>query len=100
MIEEIQRAKSVVLKVLNELDASTLHEAYPLQVFGFEMTTECFLIHLQGHLNYHLGQIKLLMKLSPYHHDTLSVSAENIWGGLDPREKGETLANFGKILTK
>ena len=63
MLEEIQRAKFVVLKVLNELDTSTLHEAYPLQVFGFEMTTEFFLIHLQGHLNYHLGQINYHRRL-------------------------------------
>ena len=63
MLEEIHDTKKTVLEVLNKMDESTLHEAYPLQVFGFEMTTEFFLIHLQGHLNYHLGQINYHRRL-------------------------------------
>ena len=52
-----------VLKTLQNLNDSELNSIYPINVFGKEMTTEWFLIHLYGHLNYHLGQINYHRRL-------------------------------------
>lgn len=59
-IEElIETVKNTVAK-LNQEDFA---KVYPINVFGEEMTTEFFLIHLAGHLNYHLGQISYHRRL-------------------------------------
>jgi uncharacterized damage-inducible protein DinB len=63
IIEEIQNTQNVVERVLSNLTHDTLITKYPQQVLGFEMTTEYFLIHLFGHLSYHLGQINYHRRL-------------------------------------
>jgi uncharacterized damage-inducible protein DinB len=63
MLEEINDTKSTVLQVLDKIDEASLMEVYPLRVFGVEMTKGFFLIHLHGHLNYHLGQINYHRRL-------------------------------------
>lgn len=60
MIDEIISTIKTVLEKLNEDD---LKKIYPINVFGDEMTTEFFLIHLVTHLNYHLGQINYHRRL-------------------------------------
>lgn len=57
LIQEINVTREAVLKTLPKILESTLQNTYPIEVFGNAMTTEFFLIHLHGHLNYHLGQI-------------------------------------------
>lgn len=57
LVAEIQLTMKVVQKALAELKEDDLQKTYPINVFGYEMTTEFFLIHLTTHLNYHLGQI-------------------------------------------
>lgn len=47
----------VVEKTLSSLDSSLLEKNYPEEVFQKPMRTGWFLIHLAGHLNYHLGQV-------------------------------------------
>lgn len=47
----------LVKQVLGNFDDHILSKTYPLKVFGEEMSTGYFLIHLCTHLNYHLGQI-------------------------------------------
>ncbi|MCG6913731.1 DinB superfamily protein, partial [bacterium BMS3Abin03] len=37
-----------------ELKEDKFNEIYPVNVFGYEMTTKFFLVHLATHLNYHL----------------------------------------------
>ena len=54
LVAEIELTTRVVAKTLNELTEDKLKETYPINVFGYEMTTEFFLIHLTTHLNYHL----------------------------------------------
>jgi uncharacterized damage-inducible protein DinB len=63
----IQETKSIVLKTLDSLTVNRLEKIYQEEVLGYEMTTQYFLIHLYGHLNYHLGQIN-------YHRRLLSES--------------------------
>lgn len=53
----IEETNTIVNKVLSEISNDTLSEVYPENVLGYEMTTLYFLIHLHGHLTYHLGQI-------------------------------------------
>jgi uncharacterized damage-inducible protein DinB len=57
LIDEIDSVKSRISEVINNLPSSRFEEAYPEEVLGYTMTTQYFLIHLLGHLNYHLGQI-------------------------------------------
>ena len=66
MIRKIDHTMFTVKKTLNELDVNRLDEIYPINVFGKEMTTAFFLVHLTTHLNYHLGQIN-------YHRRVLDV---------------------------
>jgi uncharacterized damage-inducible protein DinB len=54
---EIDQTTKAVEKILNNIKEVQLGEKFPINVFGYEMTTEYFLIHLATHLNYHLGQI-------------------------------------------
>jgi len=57
LITEIELTTKVVEKTLNEMDEAILPKTYPINLFGYETTTEYFLIFLTTHLNYHLGQI-------------------------------------------
>ena len=63
IIVQINELKITVKKVLSSLTKQDLEKAYPINVFGNEMKTEYFLIHLFGHLNYHLGQINYHRRL-------------------------------------
>ena len=63
LIAEIQKTKHVVAAILNSISTETLEATYPEIVFTEPMSTQYFLIHLQGHLNYHLGQINYHRRL-------------------------------------
>ena len=62
LCKEIEITKAEVIKTLANIDSKILSQNFPVNVFKKEMTTAFFLIHLQGHLNYHLGQINYLKK--------------------------------------
>jgi len=57
LLHMIDETLEVVLSVLDQLTDEDLAKTYPENVFGEEMTTGFFIIHLAGHLGYHLGQI-------------------------------------------
>jgi hypothetical protein len=59
----LEETKSIVLKTLESLTISHLEEIYQEETLGYEMTTQYFMIHLYGHLNYHLGQINYHRRL-------------------------------------
>jgi len=63
IIKEIDQTLLIVKKTLSELDEKRLKEIYPINVFGYEMTTGFFLTHLTTHLSYHLGQINYHRRL-------------------------------------
>lgn len=63
LVAEIQKTKQDVLTTLEGLHANVLDHEYPLQVFGYPMTTTFFLVHLSSHLTYHLGQINYHRRL-------------------------------------
>ena len=63
LLEEIEKTKAAVDLALQKLAPEKLLEDYPIDVLKQPMTVEFFLIHLQGHLNYHLGQISYHRRL-------------------------------------
>jgi Protein of unknown function (DUF1572) len=63
LLTMIEETKSIVLKSLESLTVNSLEEIYVEEVLGYEMTTQYFLIHLYGHLNYHVGQINYHRRL-------------------------------------
>jgi uncharacterized damage-inducible protein DinB len=63
LVKEIETTINIVPKTLASLDPIVLDQEYPENVFGKPMTTGHFLIHLVGHLNYHLGQVNYHRRL-------------------------------------
>lgn len=63
LLEEINKTKSAVTQALDQISDKDLESIYPLEVFGKPMTFSYFLIHLTGHLMYHLGQINYHRRL-------------------------------------
>lgn len=61
--KQIDELKIGIEKALSSLNQEDLDKNYPIEVFNKPMTTEYFLIHLYGHLNYHLGQINYHRRL-------------------------------------
>lgn len=57
LIKAVEDTLEITIKTLNSLSEEEVKKNYPVIVFKEEMSTEFFLIHLAGHLNYHLGQI-------------------------------------------
>ena len=63
LVAEIELTIKVVQKTLQELKEEDLQKTYPINVFGYEMTTEYLLTNMAAHLNYHLGQINYHRRL-------------------------------------
>ncbi len=64
-VELEQRAgelAALIPKVLEAMTAEQLDAVYPINVLGKPLSTRQFLIHLNGHFNYHLGQIDYLRR--------------------------------------
>ncbi len=61
--EEIQKTKAAISHSFAQLSPNDLEKTYPIEVFGEPMTTDFFLLHLSGHLNYHLGQISYYRRI-------------------------------------
>jgi len=63
MIHQLDEVKTVIHNTFARLSSEDLEKKYPVNVFGYEMTTLYFLMHLIAHLNYHLGQINYHRRL-------------------------------------
>ncbi|KPM48350.1 DinB family protein [Jiulongibacter sediminis] len=63
LVEDIEETIAIVKSMLSNLSEDDFSKTYPLQVFGSEMSTQFFIYHLLGHLNYHLGQINYHRRL-------------------------------------
>lgn len=59
-IVELQRS---IPSVIEELSSEQMESDYPEVVLEAAMSTQRFLIHLYGHLNWHLGQIDYLRRI-------------------------------------
>jgi Protein of unknown function (DUF1572) len=63
LIEMVRATIAMLETVLPTLSLEDLEKPYPLEVLGYPMTTGYFLIHLYGHLNWHLGQVNYHRRL-------------------------------------
>jgi len=63
LINRIRDSRKTVRETMDNLTPEDFSKTYPLQPFGFEMSTEYFLIHLYSHFSYHLGQINYHRRL-------------------------------------
>ncbi len=63
IIKEIDQTISTLEKVIPLLDPASFENHFPIQVFKEPYTIIQMIIHLQGHLNYHLGQVNYHRRL-------------------------------------
>lgn len=63
ILKEVAAAKKAVIQTLDKLTSEQLEANYPVEVFKKPMATTFFLIHLSGHLMYHLGQVNYHRRL-------------------------------------
>ncbi len=63
LIQQIEETLNTVISTITQLSEEDLEKEYPIEPLGYTMTTEYFLIHLFGHLGYHLGQINYHRRL-------------------------------------
>lgn len=63
LLVELEEVKLIVSNSLLGLDSSRLGDKSLHDFFGHQMSIGYFLIHLYGHLNYHLGQINYHRRL-------------------------------------
>jgi Protein of unknown function (DUF1572) len=63
LIAMVHATSAMLETVLPSLNPEDLEKPYPLEVLGYPMTTGYFLIHLYGHLNWHLGQVNYHRRL-------------------------------------
>jgi uncharacterized damage-inducible protein DinB len=63
LLKLVKTTRQSVPASLQKLRNTDLEANYPIEVFGKPMSTLFFLVHLQGHLNYHLGQVNYHRRL-------------------------------------
>ena len=63
LIIQVEETLNVIISTLDQLSEEDLAKEYLIEALGYTMTTEYFLIHLFGHLGYHLGQINYHRRL-------------------------------------
>ena len=64
LVARLQGVKAMIPGVLQGLSPAQLDTEYPEAIQGKSLTTRQFLIHLLGHLNYHLGQVDYLRRIT------------------------------------
>jgi uncharacterized damage-inducible protein DinB len=62
LIGDIKKLSKTMNSIFNKMDDQMLIEEYPMSI-PFDYSTREFLLHLYGHLNYHLGQINYLRRI-------------------------------------
>ncbi|WP_294249786.1 DUF1572 family protein [uncultured Chryseobacterium sp.] len=63
LVGQIEKTMEMILFSFGKLTEEDLKKEYPIEPLGYKMTTGYFLIHLLGHLNYHLGQVNYHRRL-------------------------------------
>lgn len=63
MASSLAGLAALVPTVVGAVTAETWDSTYPLNVLGEPLSTRQFVVHLYGHLNYHLGQIDYLRRV-------------------------------------
>jgi len=63
LLARIDTTIDSVTSTLAKLTTADFEKPYPLDILGHPMTSEFFVTHLVGHVNYHLGQINYHRRL-------------------------------------
>ena len=63
IIKEIDKTIKTLEEVVPNLDESSFDQPYPIKIALGDFTIFQMLVHLQGHLNYRLGQINYLRRI-------------------------------------
>ncbi|MAY83976.1 MAG: DinB superfamily protein [Flavobacteriales bacterium] len=63
IIKEIDTTIETLERLVPKLDKSTFDQAFPIKIALGDFTIFQMLVHLQGHLNYHLGQVNYLRRI-------------------------------------
>ena len=63
LVQRMEDVKRLVTKVVSELNDGQLAAPYPERVLEATLSSHDFLVHLHGHLNFHLGQIDYLRRI-------------------------------------
>jgi hypothetical protein len=64
LLERIEDTIQVVTTALNGLPEGDFERDFPVQKHGQTVKTDFMLLHLQGHLSYHLGQVNYHRRLT------------------------------------
>jgi DinB superfamily len=64
LVSRIEALRDAIPKVIGALSPERLDATCPEPFDGSSISTRQFLIHLSGHLNYHLGQIDYLRRVT------------------------------------
>ena len=67
LVARLTAVRDSVPEMLRSLSDEALAATFPEAMFGSPMSTVQVLIHLNGHLNYHLGQIDYLRRVTTGH---------------------------------
>lgn len=63
LLKEIEETIGVVSSTLAQITDDDLNKNFPIEMFGSVHTTGFVLMHLYGHLDYHLGQLNYHRRL-------------------------------------
>jgi hypothetical protein len=63
IVNEIEQTLTTLEKVIPNIDSSQFEEEFPVQVFKEPYSNIQMIVHLFGHLNYHLGQVNYHRRL-------------------------------------
>jgi uncharacterized damage-inducible protein DinB len=63
LVARIEETRQLVVSVIEKLSEEQMQAMFPESPLGATASTRQLLIHLQGHLNYHLGQIDYLRRV-------------------------------------
>jgi hypothetical protein len=62
LVKRMGSVKELVTTVVSQLSETELAAPYPERVLDATLSSHDFLVHLHGHLNFHLGQIDYLRR--------------------------------------
>jgi Protein of unknown function (DUF1572) len=63
LVQRVETLPMLITRILASMSESSLNANYPEVINSSTITSRQFLIHLNGHLNYHLGQIDYLRRM-------------------------------------
>lgn len=63
LVRRMEQVKELVVRVVGQLSEGELLAPYPERVLETTLSAHDYLVHLHGHLNFHLGQIDYLRRI-------------------------------------